>query len=200
MFPSINMLTSNTIPNSAVNYDYTSNSYFQGPFNHVRDYNKLQGMTHPSDIHIQTSRDINHRYITVENSGRRPIGVAIRTYPAKYCNGLPSGEVTVRRPNGCGLEEFDDQTSRVPETCGQGSCTDTSFTPSIDFILQAGEIKHLAINTVGEPTQYLYILNPCTGEVVGSMTALRRDVNQFVLRDGLNGWFTQFYHRVGYKG
>lgn len=48
--------------------------------NIVRDYNKLQGTTHPADLSYQIIRDINSRYITVENSSNRPIGVAIVEY------------------------------------------------------------------------------------------------------------------------
>jgi hypothetical protein len=43
----------------------------------------IQGMTSPTDSSIQILRDINYRYITVENSSNRPIGIAIRTYIIK---------------------------------------------------------------------------------------------------------------------
>jgi len=52
----------------------------RGNYNTVADYNKLQGMTNPADQAYQIRRDINARYITVENSGQRPIKVAITTY------------------------------------------------------------------------------------------------------------------------
>lgn len=48
--------------------------------NHVRDFDKVQGTTHPSDLHVQIRRDVNLRYITVENSSTRPRAVAITTY------------------------------------------------------------------------------------------------------------------------
>lgn len=177
--------------NVGFNYDYNTNSYFYGPFNHVRDFNKLQGMTHASDQHIQPLRDLNHRYISIENSGQRPVGIAIRTYGSLYSDGYPSGGVTYKCYN-------------PYETNECSSCTNTNFTPQIDFVLGAGEIKNLSINTIGEPTQYIYPLNPIRGPQyglrVGSMTALDRNVNQFVYRDGLNGGFFQKFHRVGYKG
>ena len=77
-------MTSYNVDNNGFNYNYNSNRYFYGPYNHVRDFDKLQGMTHASDQHIQPLRDINHRYISVENSGQRPVGIAIRTYAAGY--------------------------------------------------------------------------------------------------------------------
>ena len=48
--------------------------------NIVRDYNKVQGTTHPTDLSYQIIRDINLRYITVQNSSVRPIAFAITTY------------------------------------------------------------------------------------------------------------------------
>lgn len=49
-------------------------------YNIVRDFNKDQGTTNPSDLNIQMWRDLNVRYITVENSSERPVSVAIATY------------------------------------------------------------------------------------------------------------------------
>ncbi len=48
--------------------------------NIVRDYNKAQGVTHPTDLSIQIIRDYNIRYITVQNSATRPMSYAITTY------------------------------------------------------------------------------------------------------------------------
>lgn len=68
-----------------------------GNYNTVTDYNKLQGFTNPADQAYQIRRDINARYITVENSALRPIKVAITTYvcgptpPALFT--LSSGEI-----------------------------------------------------------------------------------------------------------
>lgn len=129
------------------------------PYNHVRDYNKLQGMTHPTDSHIQIVRDINYRYASLENSSRRPIGIAIRTYISN---------------------------------CGD--------LPDIDFVMKPGEIKALALNTHGGPAQFIHLLDWKTGKKVGGTTSLRRDVNQFVLRDGINGWHVDFFHMPTFRG
>ena len=48
--------------------------------NIVRDYNKLQGTYNPADLSYQIIRDINHRYVTIENSGEERIGVSIVPY------------------------------------------------------------------------------------------------------------------------
>jgi hypothetical protein len=48
--------------------------------NIVRDYNKVQGTTHPADLSYQLIRDYNLRYITVQNSATRPVAFAITTY------------------------------------------------------------------------------------------------------------------------
>lgn len=120
--------------------------------NIVRDYNKVQGTYNPADLNYQIIRDIGVRYITIENSSYRPIGVAITTY-----YGAPP--------------------------------------PEVRFIINAGEIKHLAINPQGETAQYIQILNPKTGEPVGNPTILARNANQFVLRDGLDTWFVDKFRR-----
>ncbi len=48
--------------------------------NIVRDYNKAQGTTHPTDLSYQIIRDTGLRYVNVQNSSVRPIGCAITTY------------------------------------------------------------------------------------------------------------------------
>jgi len=65
----------------------------------VRDYNTAQGVTHPSDLTQQVIRDINMRYVTVENSSPyTPVGIAIAnsfdktpTPPLKFV--LAPGEI-----------------------------------------------------------------------------------------------------------
>ena len=51
-----------------------------GNYNIVRDYNKVQGTTHPSDLSYQIIRDYHVRQISIQNSDFRPIGCAITTY------------------------------------------------------------------------------------------------------------------------
>jgi hypothetical protein len=55
-------------------------NYVPDNYNIVRDYDKVQGTTHPSDLSYQIIRDYNLRYVTIENSSTRPIGIAINTY------------------------------------------------------------------------------------------------------------------------
>ncbi len=45
--------------------------------NILQDYNIAQGTTHPSDLSIRPPRDINLRYITIENSGVIPVCISI---------------------------------------------------------------------------------------------------------------------------
>lgn len=74
----------------------------------------------------------------------------------------------------------------------------TGPVPPIKFSLGSGEIKHLALNTQGGPTQYLWILDLETGKVVNNPTPFQRISNSFVLRHGLNKWFVQYYSRPSY--
>lgn len=47
------------------------------PINIVRDYNKVQGVTHPTDLSLQIIRDVNVRYITLQNSSTNVIAFVI---------------------------------------------------------------------------------------------------------------------------
>ena len=49
--------------------------------NIVRDYNKVQGVTSPTDLSTQIIRDYNVRYVSIENSSRNPIALGFTTYP-----------------------------------------------------------------------------------------------------------------------
>lgn len=121
----------------------------------VVDYDKIQGTTHPTDLSYQILRDYSVRYITVQNSSTRSIGIAITPYL--------SGPI-----------------------------------PPILHSMAAGEIKHLGINSHGGPPQYLWMLDLDTKEPVGATVILRRDANDFVLRDGTNKWWVQFFKRPSY--
>lgn len=71
--------------------------------------------------------------------------------------------------------------------------------PQIQFILEPGEVKAMGINSVGSPMQYIHILDPATGRRSGHCTSFRTDCNQFVLREGMNGWFVQFFQRTAFR-
>ncbi len=62
-------------------------------YNIVRDWNKVQGMTHPSDEHIQIRRDVDVRRIAVENSSERVVSIAIMPY---YDGPLPNSQFTLQ--------------------------------------------------------------------------------------------------------
>lgn len=66
-------------------------------YNIVRSWNMIQGMTSPTDAHVQILRDINYRYVSIENSALRPISFAITTYSSgptpKIQYTLKAGEI-----------------------------------------------------------------------------------------------------------
>lgn len=126
------------------------------PVNIVRDYNKVQGVTHPSDLSVSPVRDINVRYVSIENSGKRPIAVGITTY----------SDGPVPHPN---------------------------------FVLGGGEIKHVAINSIGEAMQFIHLMNIENGQRVGRPAPFRTDANSFVLRDGLNLWFVDTFRFPSFR-
>lgn len=59
---------------------YSRINNFTIPQNIVRDWNKAQGITHPTDLSIQIYRDYNIRHVSVQNSATRPVGIAVTAY------------------------------------------------------------------------------------------------------------------------
>jgi hypothetical protein len=118
--------------------------------NTVRDWNKLQGISSPTDHSFQIRRELGSRYVSIQNSSARPISVAITTY---YSGPTPVKQMT--------------------------------FKP--------GEIKSIGINGYGDPMQFIYILDPQNGKILGQPYAFRTDANTFVLRDGENKWWVDTF-------
>ena len=131
-------------------------SRMYGTTNNVKDYHKAQGVSAPQDLSVQILRNPNLRYATLENSSRKPIGIAITTYP-------------------------------------------TGPLPKIRFVLKGGEIKHLGLNSHGSDPQYLWLLDISSGKPVGNIQPLHRHSNSFVIREGLNMWFIQYFARPSYR-
>ena len=46
----------------------------------IRNYNQAQGITHPTDLSYQIIRHYGLRYVSIQNSSTRPIGIAITSY------------------------------------------------------------------------------------------------------------------------
>jgi hypothetical protein len=73
--------------------------------------------------------------------------------------------------------------------------------PKKQYTMGPGESKDLSINSFGGPMQYLYLLDPVTGELVGQPTAVNTRSNAFVIRDSAMGnvFWTQFFHYPEYR-
>ena len=69
----------------------------------------------------------------------------------------------------------------------------------LNFILRPGEIRHIGINTIGEPIQYIHIMDINTKKHLGEASPLQTITNQFVLREGINKWFVSRYHQPNYS-
>lgn len=127
-------------------------------YNGIYDWLKLQGMSSAQDSSIQIRRDINTRYVTLENSGDKTVGIAITLF---YCS---------------------------------------NQTPKIQFYIQGGEIKHLGINTIDGPMQFIHIFDPQTNKPIGSPTSFRTDSNCFVIRMGdIGKYWIQSFKRAVYS-
>lgn len=166
-----------TIPTTEQTYFLQNYGQVTGQYNNVtRDYNIAQGVSNPADLSTRPPRDINLRYVTVENSSpEKPVGIAItdahyRGVPDPNANNVlftPLGPVNFKPP-------------------------------PIKFSLAPGEIRHLGINTIGSPMQFIHILDLSTKAYLGDPCPFRTDANQFVLREGINKWFVQGFHRPSY--
>jgi hypothetical protein len=71
--------------------------------------------------------------------------------------------------------------------------------PPIKFTLAMGEIRHIGINTIGEPMQYIHMFSLLNKKYLGEPYPLRTDANQFVLREGINKWFVSPFRRPSYN-
>ena len=71
--------------------------------------------------------------------------------------------------------------------------------PPINFTLAGGEIRHIGINTIGGPMQFIHIIDLRSKKHVADPYPFRTDSNQFVLRDGINKWFVQAFKRPSYS-
>jgi len=71
-------------------------------------------------------------------------------------------------------------------------------TPPILATLAGSEIRDIGINSHGGPPQFLWLLDPFSGKLVGEPVILQSNSNQFVLRDGVNKWWVHFFSRPVY--
>lgn len=85
------------------------------------------------------------------------------------------------------------------EPIGVSVSDKADVTPHIKFTLVGGEIKHIGINTMGGPMQFIHIIDLESRKPVGSPYPFRTDANQFVLRHGINKWFVQPFKRGSYR-
>lgn len=80
---------------------------------------------------------------------------------------------------------------------------DLKEVPKIQFVLAPGEIRDIGINSHNDTLQYIYLLNPESGKnygkMVGNPSPLQTDGQQFVIRSGLNLWWTQKFKSSGHK-
>ena len=72
-------------------------------------------------------------------------------------------------------------------------------TPPINFTLAGGEIRHIGINTIGGPMQFIHTIDLSSHRHVADPYPFRTDANQFVLRHGIAKWFIQAFKRSSYR-
>jgi hypothetical protein len=141
--------------------------------NHFKDWNQLQGFRQAGDAYFQPRRDLNHRHITIENSGERKVLVVITTdfdpdriFPRKRLEDRPGTGVL-------------DALIRKSDT-GK-------------YLLRPHEIIDVAVNEYSGPMQYLWPTDPNNFRQIGHPRELMHNAQSFVLREGLNGWSIHGY-------
>lgn len=172
-----------------------------GPQNKVLDYSKLQGVINPSDLNQRPPRDINSRYITIENSSNRSIGVGIETFLTREIYlppVLPTPELSPPQQTTIATVNANvDATANPTKINATISIKkEPELRPRIDFIIRPHEIKYLGVNTNDAPGQFIYIIDITSGVIVGPPQFIERTVNQFVLREGINSWWVQKFHKT----
>lgn len=139
--------------------------------NTVIPWNRQQGYLRASDEISVARRNIDLRRISVESSADKSYVIRITTDPIVTPGKLPNPpEVQstgpLREPWGC-----------IPK----------------EFVLHPRQTKDLGINMLGEPGQFLHILDPYTFLNVGNSQEIRTDCSSFVLRQGeAAAWFQPF--------
>lgn len=71
-------------------------------------------------------------------------------------------------------------------------------TPAVDWVSAPGDTRHVGINSQGGDPQWMWLLNPDTGALLGRPQLLDRMSNQFVIRYGINNVFVQRFTRGSY--
>lgn len=210
-----------TGPNSADLYpldpdhpekEYPSNTYWQGRPIPASDKFKLpryppeqQGQQNNVTLWLQSQRyadvgeeayverrNLDLRKIEISNSGSYPVKVKITTDPntvLKWPDQVtPATAFPVHfakdKPRPRGMEYV------IP---------DGDQFPGVSKIIPPGPSVYLGVNPVDGPPQYMHILDPDTEVAIGQPINIRRDVQIFVLREGIQGWFFQCFRSSGYK-
>ena len=69
--------------------------------------------------------------------------------------------------------------------------------------MKPGEIRDIGINSHGGPLQYIYLLNPESGKnygkMVGTPSPIQTDGQEYVIRSGVNLWWTQKFKKLSYR-
>ena len=155
--------------------------------NKVVDWLVNQRYADPGEEAYVERRDLGVRRVEVSNSGSESVMVKITTdsrtvlrpseltFPVHYANDprQPIGQNYVR-PNG---DQF----------------------PGVSFTLAPGEARFIGLNPYDGPMQYFHILDPDTGEAIGQQIEARHNACNYVLREGLQGWFFHAFGSTGFS-
>lgn len=89
--------------------------------------------------------------------------------------------------------------SSYPLLIGINLTRDWTERPSPQFLLRGGEARDLAVNMPGQNTQFMWIYSPITNKVVADPHPLRWNINQYVIMEGQNRFWTMDFYHKGYR-
>ena len=72
-------------------------------------------------------------------------------------------------------------------------------TPPVQFALGAKEVRYFGINPPDEEPQYLWLLDVQSKKPVSTPCILATNGQQFVIREGLNKWWVQKFHKATFR-
>lgn len=155
--------------------------------NKTVDWLEAQRYSDPGEEAYVTRRDLGARRVQVDNAGSKPVMIKITTDPKTV---VKWSELTYPT-------YFTDQTP-IPRGMDYEKLNASEY-PGTTFLIYPDESRFLGLNPYDGPIQFMHILDPHTGNPVGNPIELRHNAQNFVLREGIQGWFFQPFQSTGYR-
>ena len=71
--------------------------------------------------------------------------------------------------------------------------------PPVQLTLDGGEVRYFGINPPDEESQFLWLLDIQSEKPVATPYILANNGQQFVIREGINKWWVQKFHKATFR-